>query len=422
MILNRYTKPLALLVSLALATPGATAPWSFAFGTDEADEEARAVATSPAGTLLAVGSRKLPRQYTDAFAACLDMRGNLLWQMGLGGTLVDAFTSAAAHPEGGWIVAGTRNGTANAKALVLRMAADGTVLWERTWPAFDASVTVRRDGSLVVATSNPGRLVALDARGYVLWRKAWIDTTHVKSVDAAADGSLLITGVQWLNRDSDLPWSQYFVALLAPDGSQRWAKLDGCRGSIGPARLQTDGSAFIVMGGGVATLASDGSLKRFRKFPGPRAAFDGLAPTPSGGMLLAGSDPSWSSDPSLYEAALTRLRADGSVQSSLVTRRAGEDRARAVAVLPDVSTVIVGSTQRGSSGDRDMFITRLEPLIPSGACDLASTTLVAEPPASYPLLPLTLVATTVDGVVQSAHDPILVAYAELRAPCSGSSK
>ena len=408
-----------LAAILLAATPGHAAPWSVALGTD-LDEEGLAVAGARDGSILVAGSQRVGANDWNALAACLDRDGRLLWQTSLGGRLEDRFTAAAPHPEGGWLVAGTRNGTADMKVFVARLWPDGALAWERTWPGRDAELVARRDGSFVVATTGPGRLVAFNAAGYVLWRRAWQDTT-VASLDAAPDGSLLVSGTQVFNLDGDWPLRRAFVAMLEPNGTIRWAREDGCSTSIGPVRLLAGGDAFVAVWGGVATLAPDGRLRSHRTMRVPRPSMDSLWATPSGGVVAAGQDRSVSDPQSLWEAGLVRMTSDLRVQAALQTRREGEDDGNAITMLGDASTVLAGTTTRGGSGDRDMFVMRLEPLVATGACDLTAVSVTPDAPTGYPFLALTLLPVVPTEVIQSVRDPVHAVAAEIRPPCSSSS-
>jgi hypothetical protein len=163
--------------------------------------------------------------------------GHVHWRRSYGGPFGDSLTSVAHTPDGGFITCGVTAsyGTAPGSKLdawVLRLDADGEILWQRSYGGEAAdetctTVLVRPDGGffMVGATKSFGSLfswddwvVALDETGEILWQRYYgREGKHDVSRDAhlAADGGVILGGAT----NTGLANSQFWLVKTHSDGS-----------------------------------------------------------------------------------------------------------------------------------------------------------------------------------------------------------
>jgi hypothetical protein len=209
---------------------------------------------------------------TDAFIAKLGPDGTFVWAKTFGGIDSDAVIALAAGPDGSVIAVGTYIGTVDfdpgpgvdshtskfdtPEPFVVKLAADGSFAWVRTFPSLDFgsgtpyAVVVASDGSLYVGGNfeggidldpRPGMgeqegnangfLVKLDGAGNFVWGRALggpnCGGNGVTGLALAGDGSLWATGssngicpLDPADPDgSDSLDQRTFVAGFSPSGS-----------------------------------------------------------------------------------------------------------------------------------------------------------------------------------------------------------
>jgi hypothetical protein len=175
----------------------------------------------------------------DAFVAKFTVDGALVWAKTFGGDLDDAVTAIAAGPDGSVVAVGHYGGTVDfdpgpgvdshtvaggdREPFVLKLAADGSFVWVRTFPAIDFAssdahaVVVASDGSVFVAGDfsggidlDPGTgvleahangnafIVKLTSAGSFVWGRALggldCDSNTPSSLALASDGVLWAAG------------------------------------------------------------------------------------------------------------------------------------------------------------------------------------------------------------------------------------
>ena len=106
----------------------------------------------------------------DGWLLRLDAEGRVLWERTFGGAAWDEFRALAVLPDGGVLVAGIKESTGardRDNGWLLRLDAEGRILWEGSfgepdWNALQALAPLP-DGSILVAGTTSSGAVNLDA-------------------------------------------------------------------------------------------------------------------------------------------------------------------------------------------------------------------------------------------------------------------
>lgn len=182
-------------------------------------EEAREVAETPDGGLIAAGWTKPATAAENAFLVKTDRDGGLEWEREYGGSRLDRFYSVAVTADGGFVMAGrSRSFNGLDKAYVVRTDAEGGVLWERAYGFRRATggrgIEATLDGGFIVcgwtgrqrhSQGSDLLLFKLDADGEIVWwrddrRPGW-QAGH--QVAETPDGGFVVAGITWRGRHLD---------------------------------------------------------------------------------------------------------------------------------------------------------------------------------------------------------------------------
>ena len=195
------------------------------------DDAASHLAIAPGGGLLVTGYRHVSRENGyDLWAARYDPAGRLIWQRLIDRAGFEAGTSIVALSDGGAAIAGVvaANG-GRLDARVVRLGADGDVLWDRTFggDGNDSAwgLVPGEDGRLIIsgATESHGAgstdawIFALDPQGSMLWERFYGGALWDRpmALSRAADGGLLVAGT---TTTSGAGFEDFWVLRLDPDG------------------------------------------------------------------------------------------------------------------------------------------------------------------------------------------------------------
>ena len=146
--------------------PDGTLIWFKTWGVAGASEQGQGIAVGPDGNIYVAGVGPRPNDpfqfQFDAVVLKVDPAGNVIWQRSFaGGDVTDARGGVAVAPDGSAYVAGgfqgpSGSGFAN-DALLLKIAADGSLVWGRTWGGksgdFAEDVALAPDGNIVFVGS-----------------------------------------------------------------------------------------------------------------------------------------------------------------------------------------------------------------------------------------------------------------------------
>jgi hypothetical protein len=303
-------------------------------------EVATAVATAADGSTYLVGS-------TDSFAVdpfgqpaqrmFIIKRSNeaLVWQrIWNGPTIVgvtDASVSVAA--DGSVYVAGvTANGGGD--AVLLKFDKDGNLLWERAWGGVDfesaGAVATHSDGSVYVAgratsfgPSSAGVFVLkFDSLGNLEWQRLFDDAAGFEALAVSPDGHIYAASSR-LRPDSNFSQFDVMVLKLTPAGALDWAR--------------TYGAGEVVDARGGMVAAADGSIYTA-----------GAIQVAKGGIVG-------------ISALVLHIGPDGSLLFGKQCCGKSGDTGEGIAVAPDSTVLLAGTTTARGAGFQDAFVARLEP-------------------------------------------------------------
>ncbi len=215
--------------------------WQKDFGGKQRDEP-RAVAESGDGSLFIAGVTKSFTERGDAnfYVIKTDAKGNQLWQKLYGGESKDEAYALLALKDGGVLVAGSTKsfGSGSYDGYVLRLDANGKVLWDKTYGGKRAEhiydIAASGDGGffLVGSTESSGQgeadsyLVKIDANGNEQWFETFgeskSDAFH--TVVATADGGCYAAGK---TRSYDSKKTDLDIFRLNKNGRVIWHKIIG---------------------------------------------------------------------------------------------------------------------------------------------------------------------------------------------------
>jgi hypothetical protein len=147
-------------------------------------------------------------------------------------------------------------------------------------------------------------VLKLDARGEAVWSRRLLlgSPGWVEAVAALPGGDLVLAGAVDRPEGPDGPTLGLFVAVVAPDGTPRWARKVSLKGhAMAPKRVEATGDGFVVLGstggGGAVDLVAlsfsqSGTLAWARRYADPetkRADPQALAVATAGDLVFAGS-------------------------------------------------------------------------------------------------------------------------------------
>ena len=219
-------------------------------------------------------------------------------------------------------------------AVLLKFAADGTLLWERTWGgvACDESLAVATDvdgSAYIVGTETSFGaggfgffVVKFDAAGRLLWQKI-ADGAEGMALAVAPDGSVYAAGT--IGRDP-LGNFDMLVMKITSAGTLVWQRTYAT-GSVADARggmaAAPDGSMIVVAGALqsvkantpditalIVALSPDGTLIFDNQFDGTKGEEgDGVTVAPDGTIYVTGTTTSFGAG--FQDAFVLHLTPDG---------------------------------------------------------------------------------------------------------------
>lgn len=326
-------------------SPEGRVAWQEALGTGLGEWASNAVPTSDGGIVL-VGECQWRRGSGDAWVARLDGQGRSLWQRRIGGDGYDELLGIEQTPDGGFIASGTTDsaGAGSGDLWVVRLAADGTPQWQRTYGGagaegpWDYSLPIRRtsDGGYVLCsgTTSFGAgswdvwVLKLDADGNVLWERAFGGASDElpAAVIETSGGDLVVaaTTTSFGAGNGDV-----WILRLSPGGELVWDRTFGGAGdeaAYGIAETRDGGlvTAAVTNSFGVGSydawilkLEGDGRIAWQRTYGGAGSEVPfamQVHETPDGGLVVAGSTASTASGS--YDAWAMKLARDGTIDFS----------------------------------------------------------------------------------------------------------
>ena len=314
----------------------------------------------------------------------------LLTETTWGGPGADVATAVATAGDGSAYLVGSTDsfavdpfGQPAARMFILKLS-NGAVVWQRIWngPTIvgvtDTSVALAADGSVYVAgiTADGGgdaALLKFDANGNLLWERAWGGTASdsAGAVATHSDGSVYVAG----RTTSFGPSSAgVFVLKFDPLGNVVWQRLWDNAAGFEAITVTPDGSVyaassrlrpnsnfdqFDVM---VLKLTTAGDLVWARTYGAGEVvdARGGMAAAADGSIYTAGAIQAAKGGIIGINALVLKIGSDGSLLFGKECCTKGGDTGEGIAVAPDGSILLAGTTTVMGAGFQDAFVARLQ--------------------------------------------------------------
>ena len=249
--------------------------------------------------------------------------------------------AAALGPDGSVYVTGVTSSNGG-DAFLLKFDPNGNLIWQRTWggSAFEQSnaVATGSDGSAYIvgttssfgAAANSPFVVKFAADGTLIWQKVWGDGGEGMAVAVGPDGSIYAAGS--VPRPTGIANFDVLILKLTPDGSLVWSR--------------TYSAGFVVDPRGGMTVAPEGSVYIAGAIQAPQMGFVDIA------------------------ALILRLSPSGSLLFDREWGGKNGDTAAGVAVGPDGTVYVAGTSASFGAGIDDAFVLHL---LPTGKAADAAT-------------------------------------------------
>jgi uncharacterized delta-60 repeat protein len=314
----------------------------------------------------------------------------LLTETTWGGVGSDAAEGVASAADGSSYVVGitdsfTRDpfGNPSPKIFVVKFAPDGSLSWQRIWNGTTIrglgrpDVAVSADGSVYVTgitadNGNDAVLLKFDTNGTLLWERAWGGAASDEglAVATASDGSVYIAGTATSFGPSS---SGLFVVKFDSAGNLVWQRIsDGAQGNA--VAVASDGSVYaagttprpdqignfdIV----VMKITTSGTLVWQRTYSAgevvdPRGR---MALGSDGSIVMVGAIQTVSRRTADIAALIVKLTSDGALVFDKQFDGKVSETGEGVAVAPDDTIYVAGTTTTFGAGDQDAFVLHLQP-------------------------------------------------------------
>ncbi len=248
------------LLILKLLSDGSL-DWARTFGGTNVDYAYSLIQTSDGGFAIAGSTASFGAGGQDIFVLRLFSNGSLDWARTFGGSNADIAHSLIQTSDGGFAIAGeTYSFSANGRPdfLVLKLSANGSLDWARvfgdTANNYAYSIVQTSDGGFAVAGGTTGSgtgsddflVLKLLADGSRDWARTY-GRTYVEraySIIQTPDGGLAVVGETGAWGD----WLMGFLIVkLSSGGSRQWSKAIGARPGVCSA-FQTSDNRFVIAG------------------------------------------------------------------------------------------------------------------------------------------------------------------------------
>jgi uncharacterized delta-60 repeat protein len=392
----------------------------------------------------------------------------LLTETTWGGPGSDVAEGVASAVDGSSYVVGITDsfttdqfGNPSPKIFVVKFAPDGSLSWQRIWNGTTIrglgrpDVAVSADGSVYVTgitadNGNDAVLLKFDTNGTLLWERAWGGAASDEglAVATASDGSVYIAGTATSFGPSS---SGLFVVKFDSAGNLVWQRIsDGAQGNA--VAVASDGSVYaagttprndignfdIV----VLKITAAGTLVWQRTYSAgevvdPRGR---MAAGPDGSIVMVGAIQAARQQFVDIAALIVKLTSDGALVFDKQFAGRVSETGDGVAIAPDNTIYVAGTTTSFGAGDQDAFVLHVQPTgkkiinaltwggagfetgagvaVNGGTLMLAATTTTAPP---YSLLPASAKLSAPRGTLAAVQGVLTDVVGVVANPAAGTT-
>jgi hypothetical protein len=337
--------------------------------------------TSDGGYIIAGHTESFGSGGYDVYLVKTDSFGDTTWTRTYGGTDADHGHSVAQTIDGGYIVAGTTEsyGAGNIDIYLIKTNPAGDTAWTRTFGGTDSeygySVAQTTDGGYIIAGQKDGDayLIKTNGSGYSLWAHYYgsPESDGASSVALTQDGGYIVAG--W-TMPSGVGSSNLYLICTDSLGDSIWAKAySDTVNSHGNAVIQTTDGGFAATGQilpfypyytpdmYLLKTDSEGDTIWTRTFGTGDTWEEGhsVAQTSDGGYIITGEI-----DVSVTNRDAWLIKTDtlGNPQWEKTFGGADPDRGNSVAQTTDAGYIIAGFTWSFGAGSQDVYIIKTDSL------------------------------------------------------------
>lgn len=360
--------------------------WEHSFGSRGPDW-LTSIDLFPDGAVAASGLTNPAPNVQLALVLRFDAGGDLIWERDYGGKGVEWAEFLQALPDGGMVVVGATNsrGEGETDGWVFRLDPSGEVLWDQTFGGarrdrIDA-VSALPDGGFVVsgdtesAGDGPfdGWVIRLDADGDVLWERTYggAGRDEARFIESLSDGGFAVAGLTTSRGAGD---EDAWILRLDPAGEVVW---EATVGGAAPDRAlelrETADGGLVAVGithsrgesedadGMVFKLDSEGKVTWERALGGDgKDSLWAVWPLPDEGIVATGSTPR--SDGEGRDGWFVTLDGAGEVLArETCGYNGGRGNLGSVRVLPDGGLIASGQMRDPDAEFPDVWLLRLSP-------------------------------------------------------------
>ena len=267
------------------------------------------------------------------------------------------------------------------KIFLVKFDPDGSIAWQQTWDGPDeffdsrpSDVAVSADGTAIYVTGTalitPNLAVLLKfnaADGAIVWAKSWGENSFPQGVAVDTDGSIYVSGNN--NTSDDF---HVFVTRFASDGSVVWHRKWNGATSGGDVALDGGGNVYVaaeapvpgseIFAFQIALLKLDtGGNAIWQRTVAEGEQLDargGLTVGPDGSVYIAGAR--LDDHDFAFDALVLKFAPDGTLLWNRTWGGRGHDEAGGVAVSGDGAVFVTGTTNSSTPTD-EVFYLQLAP-------------------------------------------------------------
>jgi len=308
-----------------------------------------------------------------------DGNGNPQWMKSLGGDGYERGYCVQQTSDGGYIVVGytTSYGAGGSDAWLIKLDANGTVLWDRTFGGASSDngyyVQQSDDGGYIIvgATVSYGAggadvwLIKTDSNGTEMWNKTFGTSIYYEQgyvVYPSNDGGYMVFGRQQADNDEIL------VIKTDAQGNELWNKtFGGNDGEWLRTAYKTSDGGFILVGrtysygvngdAYVIKLDAQGNMEWGKNYGGlDYDCGNGITETSDGGYIIAGATKSYGAG--YYDSWLIKIDTWGNMEWNLTFGGVENDTFAFIQQTSDGGYICVGSTQSYGAGNYDVWLVK----------------------------------------------------------------